>query len=177
MKGDDLVEVGKIIAPHGVKGEFKVFPLTDFPDRFESMDELDLYDGKGRFVKTVPISSVRFRPDKGEVMITSPKIRDRDEAEALRGMLVKVSKDQRRDLPEGEYWIDDLIGLSVIDEGSGESIGTLCDVMVTGGSDVYAVKRPDGRDMMIPAVGVYVSSVDIASGVLKVKNIEGLRDL
>jgi len=174
---EDLVDIGRIIAPHGVKGEFRISPLTDFPDRFLSMEILRLYDDAGSFRMEIPLSSVRIRPDKGDVLVRSEKIGDRDSAESLKGLLVKVRSDERVSLSEDEYWIDDLIGMKVLDRESGESLGEISDVMVTGGADVYLIGRPDGRAFMVPAVADYVFSVDVETSIMVVQGVQELMDL
>ncbi len=177
MELDGLVDVGRIGSAHGVRGEFRVIPLTDFPERFKTMEALDLYDTSGAFARRVSVSTVRFRPDKGDVLVASGDVPDRDQAQALRGMIVKVSKADRPKLPQGEYWIDDLIGLSVVEEESGLVVGELVDVLVTGASDVYMVRRPDGADFGIPVVRQYVSSVDLAAKTVTVRQVRELMDL
>lgn len=177
MSVEDLVDIGRIVAPHGVKGEFRIAPLTDFPDRFLSMKTLRLYDDGGIFQSEIPISSVRIRPDKGDVLARSVKICDRDLAESLKGLLVKVRRDELVPLPEGEYWIDDLIGMKVLDRESGDTVGEILDVMVTGGADVYLIGRPDGRTFMVPAVADYVFSVDVDGSKMVVQEVQELMDL
>lgn len=176
MSMEDLVDIGRIIAPHGVKGEFRISPLTDFPDRFLAMKTLRLYDD-GSFRMELPVSSVRIRPDKGDILVRSDKVCNRDLAESLKGLLVKVRSDERVPLSEDEYWIDDLIGMKVLDRGSGDLLGEIRDVMVTGGADVYLIGRPDGRTFMVPAVADYVFSVDVESSVVVVQGIQELMDL
>ncbi|PIE53925.1 MAG: 16S rRNA processing protein RimM [Dethiosulfovibrio peptidovorans] len=177
MDLDGLVDVGRIASAHGVRGAFRVIPLTDFPDRFKTMDSLDLYDSSGDYCRRVSVLSVRFRPDKGDVLVISGDISDRDQAQALRGMIVKVSKADRPQLPPGDYWIDDLVGLSVVEEETGLVVGELVDVLATGASDVYMVRRPEGADFGIPAVRRYVSSVDLNEKTITVSQIRELMDL
>lgn len=177
MASEDLVDIGRVVAPHGVKGEFRISPLTDFPERFRSMETLRLYDDSGNFRMELPISSVRIRPDKGDVLIRSERASDRDFAESLKGLLVKVHLDERFSLSEDEYWIDDLIGMAVVDRVSGNSLGEICDVLVTGGSDVYAIRQPNGRTFMVPAVADYVFSVDVEASVMVVQGVQELMEL
>lgn len=173
---EEKIDIGRVVAPHGVKGEFRISPLTDFPDRFSSMETLRLYDDKG-FRLELPISSVRIRPDKGDILVRSDKISDREGAESIRGLWVRIDKDERVPLPEGDFWVDDLIGMMVVDGGSGTVLGEICDVMVTGGADVYSVRRPDGRIFMVPAAANYVSSVDLEASLMVVKGVQELMDL
>lgn len=177
MGREDLIDIGRIVSPHGVKGEFRISPLTDFPDRFSAMETLQLYDEGGSFRMELPISSVRIRPDKGDILIRSEKITDRGLVESIKGLLVKIPVEERMPLSEDEYWVDDLLGMTVIDRVSGDSLGEICDVMRTGGSDVYSVKRADGGIFMVPAVADYVFSVDVEGAVMVVQGIQELMDL
>lgn len=174
---DGRIEIGRVTAPHGVRGEFRVALFTDFPERFESMEVLHLYDASGTLRRTLTVSGARIRQEKNEVLIRAEEISDRDEAEALRGLSIRIAPEERVDLPDGEFWIDDLIGLSVVDEDGDKPLGTVTDVMVTGGADVYMVTTPEGALRAVPAVRRYVVSVDLDGGTIVVRDVEDLWNL
>jgi 16S rRNA processing protein RimM len=102
---------------------------------------------------------------------------DRDKAESMKGLFVRVPAEERVTLPEGRFWIDDIIGLSVEDEENGENLGVVVEIFPTGGSDIYVVKTPEGSTKMLPAVKEIVRLVDLDRRVITVTLPEGLWDL
>ena len=89
---------------------------------------------------------------------------------------VVTTTEQAVELSEDEYFIADLIGLSVVDE-DGERLGTLSDVLQTGANDVYVVKTEAGKELLLPAIGECVLKVDLAAQEMTVHVMDGLRDL
>lgn len=172
-----LIDIGRIVASHGVRGEFRISPLTDFPERFSDMKTLRLFDGSGSFRLELRIESVRIRPDNGDILVRAEGISDRNQADGLRGLFVKIRSDERVDLQDDEYWIDDLLGLSIVEQETGKKIGVLCEVTSTGGGDIYSVKLSCGRVFMVPAVREYILSVDVSGGVMTVKGVRELMAL
>jgi len=176
VKDLGLTAIGKIVGAHGVKGEFKILPLTDFPERFKAMEELRLYGALGSHKTTLRLLSVRFQVDKGLVLAKAENVNTREEAEALRGLIIKIRKEERVSLPEGHYWIDDLIGLTVRDCETLEELGHVKDVLVTGGVDVFLIETPSGEEKMIPAAKEMVGSIDLEKKQMLVSLLEGLWD-
>ena len=167
--------VGRIVGAHGIKGALRVHPLTDFPERFLDMDELYVErDGKPH--RVLRVSNVSAHEGKGQFLFTVEGIEDRDAAESYRGWVVTVAPDERVDLPEGEYWIDSLIGLDVVEADSGAHLGRIEDVMPTGSNDVYRVRTPDGGTKVIPAIADVVREIDVEAGVVRIALMEGLWD-
>jgi 16S rRNA processing protein RimM len=158
-----------------VSGTLRIHPLTDYPERFLEMKRLHI-EKQGKSPRELEIRRASSHDGKGQILVMVDGVNDRDEAEALSGWLVTISPDERVDLPDGEYWIDSLIGLSVVDAESGDCLGAVEDVMPTGGNDIYLVRTTDGDTRMIPAVGEIVREIDIHSGVMKVRLLEGLWD-
>jgi 16S rRNA processing protein RimM len=167
----DKIVIGYVACAHGVKGEVRVVPLTDFPERFRQMDHLDLYSNN-RFVRTLHITRVREHEGKGEFILESD-ITDRNEAEKLAGMSVLIDREERVPLPEGSFWVDDLIGLSVLD-GDGNILGVVANLISSGGNEVYEIKDAQGDLHYIPAVEEFVKAIDLESGTIVVQLIEGL---
>ncbi|MDR1648683.1 MAG: ribosome maturation factor RimM [Synergistaceae bacterium] len=163
--------VGYVAAAHGVKGEVRVVPLTDFPERFRRMDSLNLY-ADGVFVRTLHIERVREHESKCELIVKSD-VSDRNEAEKLAGLSILVSPEERAALPEGVFWVDDLIGLRVADTEAGV-LGVVEDFISSGGSEVYVVRDDQGKPHYIPAVEEFVKNIDIPSKTITVRLIEGL---
>ncbi len=163
--------VGLITGVHGLRGEVRVEPHTDFPERFKP--GLILAMGSQR--QEVEISS--SRPHKGLMLIRFVGVNQRSEAEALRGNWLFVSESDAMALDEGIYWIHDLIGLTV-QSTSGEHYGTLTDVLSTGANDVYIVRTQapfnKGKDLLIPAIADVVQSVDLDAGLMSIDLPSGL---
>jgi 16S rRNA processing protein RimM len=126
---------------------------------------------------SLEIVSTRFQEGKGQYLVRAVGIVDRDKAESMKGLFVRVPAEERVTLPEGRFWIDDIIGLSVEDEENGENLGAVIEVFPTGGSDIYVVETPEGSTKMLPAVKEIVRLVDLDRGVISVKLPEGLWDL
>ena len=110
------------------------------------------------------------------MLVRAENVNTREEAEALRGLIIKIKKEERVSLPEGHYWIDDLIGLSVKDSETLEELGHIKDVFVTGGVDVFLVETSVGEEKMIPAAKEMISSIDLEKQEMLVSLLEGLWD-
>ncbi len=169
------VVVGRIVGAHGIKGVLRVHPLTDFPERFLEMEELIL-ERAGKPHRTFRVTDVSSHEGKGQFLFTVEGIDDRDAAESYRGWTVTVAPDERVELPEGEYWIDSLIGLDVVEAEGGAHLGRIEDVMPTGANDVYRVRTPEGEVKLVPAIADVVREIDIEQGVVRIAMMEGLWD-
>lgn len=154
VKGDflrDYLCVGTIAKPQGIRGEVKVQPHTDDPQRFMSLKWVWI-DGQ-----KVPITHARVL--QNTVYITLEGINDRNEAELLRGKELMVDRENAAPLPKGRYYIVDLIGLTVEDR-QGRMLGRLADVIQAGGNDVYSIEGE--RGFLFPALKRVILSVDLA---------------
>lgn len=165
----DLLEVGKIINTHGLRGEVKVIPWTDTPDVFEDLETLYL---KNNDVFT--ISSVKYQ--KNNLIVKFKEVGDINEAEKLKNQVLYAERSALGELPEGVYYIADLIGLSVRKE-TGEEVGKIKDVLQTGANDIYVVAREGAKDLLVPVIPNVVLSVDIDGGEVTVSLPDGLEDL
>ena len=176
MKGPTMVTIGRILGAHGVRGEIKVLPLTDFPERFLDMDRIDIFRPEGKLIASLSIRTIRLHEGKGLFLVGSEDISDRDKAQALEGGLIMVDPSERVPLPEGNYWIEDIVGLAVVLSGTGEELGKVEDVLRTGVHDVYSLRTPEGDVRMIPAVREVVLRVSPEEGVIEISLPEGLWD-
>lgn len=173
-KGRERYEIGRIMAPHGVRGDLTLLPLTDFPERFEGMETLDIAL-PGRPVRSFKVRSIEPYAGKNTFLVSLEGVTDRDAAEALKGASVTVPADERVELEENEYWLDDIIGLEVSDE-AGNVLGRIKDIMFTGANDVYLVETPDGAIKALPAVDSVIKSVDAEKGTMTADIPAGLWD-
>ena len=165
-------QVGIITSTHGLKGEVKVFPTTDDPQRFLDLSEVILE--KGRIRKTLKIRSVKFF--KKYVILGFEGMDRIEDVERLRGSSLLIDRKDALPLEEGEYFIPDLIGLKVRTL-EGEEIGTLTDVLETGANDVFVVSREGDKDLLLPRIDQCVRKIDLEGGFVEVFLMPGLTDL
>ena len=164
------LEVGKCVATHGLQGEVRVYPLCDGPSFFSSLKTLYL-DAKGER----PIALLGVKLQKNIAIL---KLEGVDRVEDAHGMIGRVLYCDREEvtLPEGTYFVDDLIGLRVFDAHTGRDYGTLCEGSPTGANDVYHIEGPDGQVVLIPAIPQVIARVDLAAGRMEIRPMKGLFD-
>ncbi|MBP2653157.1 MAG: rimM [Firmicutes bacterium] len=161
MVDNSLITIGKIVAPHGVRGDVRVIPLTDFPERFQTMKYVLLDDGRKLGIKEV-------KYHKQFVLLSFIGLSDRNAVEELKGKIIKVTREELVALPEGHYYTFDIIGLAVYDE-TGTFLGIVKEVMPTGSNDVYIVEAENQHSIMIPALKDVVKIIDLQSKRMTVK--------
>lgn len=156
-----MITVGQITKPQGVRGEVKVRALTDDPSRFCVL--------KSAYVggKLFRIENVRVA---GDVYIKFAGISDRTAAEALRGMMVQIDRAAAVSLDDGEFFIADLIGCTLVAEyASGmKCIGKIEHVQSFGAADVFTVSCNDGKEMTFAFVKGLNAKLDEQSSTLTV---------
>ena len=163
------LEIGKIVNVHGLRGDMKDVPWCDDPEFLCEFDTLYL----GKAQKPVTVTAARLQ--KGNVLLHLEGVDTVEEAEKLRNQVLYMDRDEV-ELEEGVYFIQDLIGLEVLDVDTGKSYGKLTDVMQTGANDVYEVKDADGKTVLIPAIPDVVQETDLDGGVMRIRPLEGLFD-
>lgn len=163
------LECGKIVNTHGVAGAVKIDPWCDSPETLASLKKI-YFLNNGKYDKVKIIKASVF---KRFVLATLEGVNDIDAAAALKETVIYAS---RNDLPlnEGDHFIEDLIGLPVIDAESGNKYGTLSGVINTGASDIYEIETENGMRMM-PAVDEFVKEIDLEKGIF-ITPIEGMFD-
>jgi 16S rRNA processing protein RimM len=175
----DLLLIGRIGRPHGVRGELKVQPITDDPGRFEELDRVFVGFDPAT-AAPIEVDGVRYQYPSGEtiVLLALAGVDDRDAADALRNANVYAAA---QDLPLGadEMFLHDLIGLTVFrtdDAGRpvGEPIGSVRDVMEGAAQDLIVIARPGQPDALLPDVPEFVIEVDTEAGRLMVRPPVGL---
>lgn len=159
-EAEGRVVIGKAGAPHGIRGEFKVIPMTDFPERFRGMTHCFIGD------RAVEITGVRYQ--KNHVLMTLAGVSTREAAAALTGAFLSVDRAEAVPLREGEYYTFDIIGLNVF-ETDGRALGTVTDVLRTGSNDVYVVSAPGrAEDVLVPALKTVVQEISLEDGCMVV---------
>ncbi len=171
---DKLIIIGKITGAHGVRGELKVFPLTDDPRRFLKLKECFICGQN--FEKPEAKTCQNARLDRGNVLVRFEDIGDRDKAELIKGRFIAVTRDNAVKLKKDNYFITDLKGLNVIDDDKGD-LGKVIDCFETGSQFTLEIKRDKKKNLMIPFVKVYCYEVNIEGGYIKCRLPEGLYEL
>lgn len=163
-----FLAIGQITKPHGVRGEVSVFVLTDFVERFDTMETVCVGDEAA--VTLYTLESVRWHNDR--VLIHFAGVSDRTAAEKLRGLYLQVPLEEAIPLESDVYYQHQLIGLRVItDEGA--MLGTLTEILETGANDVYVVKG-EHKEVLLPATKEVILTVDLAARQMVVHLIAGL---
>lgn len=168
----NLLEVGKIVNTHGLRGEVKVVAWTDAPEVFEDIEYV--YLKKKNDYERLDVKSIKYQ--KNNLIIKFSQIADINEAEKYKNQVIYAERELLGELPEGVYYIADLIGLEVLTE-EGEKIGEIADVFNTGSNDIYDVKREGKKNLLLPVIDDVVREIDIDNGKVTVRMMEGLEDL
>lgn len=167
----EYLEVGKIVNTHGIKGEIKVIPLTDDPQRFKKLKKV--FIDKAGSIEKVSIEDVKFQ--KNTVILKLKGIDDLTTAETLKDLYLKVDRQDAIKLPKDSFFVCDLIGCEVFDE-KGKSLGILKDILKTGSNDVYSVGRENEKEILIPALKSVVKEIIIEDKKIIVSLPKGLID-
>lgn len=166
---ENYLRVGVISTTHGVKGEVKVFPTTDDPDRFKELKQLFLDTGK----ELVPMEIEGVKYFKKMVILKFKGIDDINDIEKYRGRDLLITRENAVKLEKDEYFICDLIDSEVFTE-DGEKLGILTEILTTAANDVYVVKTLEGREVLIPSIKECILDVDVENKKIKVHLLNGL---
>jgi len=153
---ENLIVIGKIGAPHGIRGEVRIIPLTDFPDRFDALKKVYLDE-----TTTLEIAAVKH--NKQFVIMKFKGLDDREALVPLNGKLIQVKRADVPPLAEGEYYTFDILGLDVYDENNA-CLGQIKEILKTGSNDVYVVgQKGDAKQILVPALKKVVTEIDLAA--------------
>jgi len=152
----DYLKIGYVKKPQGLKGEIKVEPLTDDINRFYDLDWVYIRDSK-MGVRQIPIRGIRVQKD--HVYLSLEGVTNRDQAEQLRHQYLWIDREHAVKLPEGFYFICDIIGCQAYDL-QGVLLGEVVDVLQPGSNDVYVIKG-NGKEILVPALRSVVKKIDI----------------
>ncbi len=191
----EWIEIGRIVAPQGVRGEVRVYPDSDFPERFLTPGARWLRPASASEPGLVSLLSGRFLPGKGLYVIHLADVNTREQAEALRNAVLLVPAGDRPPLDPDEFHVGDLLGLEVRLHQDGTHVGTVVDVFAAG-NDLLAVtldpaftasqvqpqipaKKPLAKPqpILIPLVPEIVPVVDLAAGYVAISPPPGLLTL
>ena len=166
---EDLLKVGVITTTHGVRGEVKVYPTTDEPERFLELDYVLL--DTGRELRKLEIKNVKFF--KNLVILKFKGVDNINDIEKYKGRDLWIPRKEGQELEEDEYYIADLLGMSVVLE-DGQEFGTLKDVMETGDNDVYIIDSAEHGEVLLPAIKECILDVDLEKNVMTIHLMKGL---
>jgi len=173
------VVVGRIARPHGIRGELRLVPDTDFPERLARLGEAVLLkDGR-----PTPVRVASVRAHGKAMLIKLAGIDSVASAEQWRGADLAVPRGEAAALPQGRHYVFEIVGLRVITEG-GQEVGTVREILRTGSNDVYVVQGPApsgagqraGREYLVPAISSVVLSIEPAAGRMVIRPLAGLLD-
>jgi 16S rRNA processing protein RimM len=162
-------EVGVVTGAFGLKGDVKVFPVTDDPSRFNELKELFVDSDSGYTRYTIE----RLRFHKNLVIVKLEGVDDAAAAEVLRGAPLKIPPGLALPLEDDQYYHRDLLDMAVIDE-TGKELGILTKIISTGANDVYSVSLAKSGELLIPAIKQCILKVDLESKTMTVKLLPGL---
>ena len=158
----EFLDCGEIVNTHGIHGEVRIVPWADSPEflcRFSTL-----------YVDGAAMALASSRVHKGSVIARFQGVDTVEQAMALKGRVVQLRRADAK-LPEGSFFIADIIGLPVIDE-EGHELGVLKEVLSPSVQQVYVVEGE--REIMIPAVPSFILETNIQGGYIKVRLIEGM---
>jgi len=167
----EYLSVGRILRPHGVRGEVMVEALTDFPEALH-----------GRTVTLQPPASdaqpeqrtvEEMRWHRGKLLMRLDGSTDRNSVENLRGCVLLIPTAEATPLAEGQYYHHQIIGLRAVTE-DGQALGEVKSIIETGANDVYVVEKPEGGELLLPAIRDVIQGIDLTAGEIKVRLMEGL---
>lgn len=166
--------VGKIVNTHGIRGDIKVLPQTDFAEeRFAPGSRLLMVNeenGESREIKIVS-----SREQKNVYLIKLEGFNNINDVEKFKGWLLKISESEQGELEEGQYYYHQIIGCSVITE-DGEELGVISEILSPGANDVWVVDRPKskGKQLLLPVIDEVVLNVNVLDKLVTVRLMEGL---
>lgn len=164
---DDLLEIGKLVNTHGIRGEVKIQPWCDEPELFDELEYL--------FIEGEKYNIVRNRFHKTCQIVQLENVNNIDDAERFKNKIVYINRDAL-ELPEGRYYIADIEGLTV-KEQNGRILGVVDEIIKTGSNDVYSLKDTfNKKPVLIPVIEGVVLETNIDGGYIVVKLPKGLID-
>ena len=166
---DKYLELGQIVNTFGIKGQVKVKPFTEDITRFEKIK--DIYVEKKNEQKLFEIEKVNY--NKNMVILKLKGIETVEEAEKYRNSYLKIKRSSVDKLPEGTYYIVDLIGLDVYTDEN-ILLGKVDYIYNTGSSDIYVVKNEQGKEILLPGIKDVLKQVDLENKKIIVHIIDGL---
>ena len=162
-------EIGQIVNTFGIKGFVKINPFTDDLERFEELKSVFVV--KNKELIEMQIEEVKYH--KHLVLVKFKGIEDINMAEKYKGCYIKIKRENARKLPEGTYFIADLIGIKVYDE-DGNLLGKVDDIYNNKSTDIYVIKDDLGKQILLPSTKEVIKQIDVDEERMVVHLIDGL---
>ncbi|MBC5635939.1 ribosome maturation factor RimM [Ornithinibacillus sp. BX22] len=169
---EKMFTVGKIINTHGIRGDLKVLRVSDFDDRFKVGNLLYLVTNQ-KVIRELEIDGHRIH--KGFDLIHFKGLDNINDVEHFKGSTLKIKESQLTELDENEYYYHEIIGCEVFTT-DGDSIGKVKEILAPGANDVWVVKQPKGKDILIPYIEEVVIEIDVDHKRIMIEPMEGLLD-
>ncbi len=160
-----MIKIGDVVNAVGLRGELKIYPYSENKERFETLKNVYFNDAE------VKIEQVRYKDNL--VILKIQGVDDRTSAEACKGIEVFMNDEDLEELPEGTYYVKDILGYSVEDRNRGP-IGILKDVRDNGAQNLFIIEKNNGGELLVPAVEEFFTGVDLVRKVILVDLIEGM---
>ncbi len=168
---EDLLQVGVITSTHGIKGEVKVFPMTDDNRRFKKLKECMLQYKE----EWIPVKVQGARFFKNMVILKFEGIDNINDVEQYKQCGIFVDREHAVKLEQDEYFIADLLGIQV-DREDGSPLGTLTEIIPTGANDVYVVTDVNQKEWLFPAIKDCILKVDMEKRRMTVRMMKGMEE-
>lgn len=172
MCSQNLIKAGRIIKPHGIRGEVCIDSYVDSPSLL--LGNVFLQQGEQA---PKPMVLLKARPHQGRLLGVFEEVTDRNAAEEIRGADLLIGRNRLPELAEGEFYLQDLLGLEVRLHSSGESVGHVVDVDLSSGQEIWVIEAKGGAEILFPAVPEFVTSIDLERGQVVISPPEGLLEL
>jgi 16S rRNA processing protein RimM len=168
------IAIGIIRKAHGVRGEASVEPWTDSADRFSELDSVTIVSPDDKSTREVAIESTRVHA--GRALVKFAGIDSPEAVQSLQNWTLEIPETEARELEEDEYFLHDLVGLTLFD-AEGRNRGVVIEVLEGGGGLILEVKRPDGKKFELPFAADLCTDIDVPGKKMTVQLPEGLDDL
>ncbi|AMV61484.1 ribosome maturation factor RimM [Pediococcus damnosus LMG 28219] len=166
--------VGKIVNTHGIQGEVKVMPITDFPKkRFQVGKQLYLFAPKNENKPVKALKIAKARQQKSLYFLKFDGFNSINDVEKFKQFDLKISAEDRGQLSSDEFYYDDIIGLDVYDLDE-QLLGQISEILSLGANDVWVVKRSGKKDLLLPYIQQVIKKVDLNAHRVTVELLEGL---
>lgn len=163
---EENFKIGKVVNTHGLKGEVKVYPYTETPEKFHDYDKL--------YIKDEIYEVKQIKTHKNMVIVKLKGMDHIDQTASIMNEEIIIKREWSKDDGEGHYIVD-LIGCQVFDHENGQHLGTLVDVLQNSSQDLYEIKHVDtGKLFYIPVVDAFVKAIDVVEKRIEVVILEGL---
>lgn len=164
-----FLETGKIVGTHGVRGMVRVQPWCDDAEFLTNFKHIYTdNNGNGR------LEIISAKPHGNVVLMTLKSVNSIEEAEQLRGKIIFIDRDDVQ-LPEGRYFISDILECTVTDADTGDNLGILSDVTETGANDVWHIKK-NGNEYLVPAISEVIVKVEPEKKSIVIRPLKGIFD-